>query len=159
MTPPPLSHLSSSPPSHLFSSQVLNFPFPTPPDPLALRAAHRCLEALSAIEAGGSEASTSGQGGGPGALTALGRAMSAFPISPRHARMLLEVVAWQSQQSQQVDKDAGLVELSKKSKNKKGSDAAPRGSQEIALPYAVALAAALSVESPFIHVDNVVSGV
>lgn len=62
-------------------TQVHNFPFPTPPDPDALRSAHRCLEALAALEPKS------------GALTAVGRAMAAFPISPRHARMLLEVGA------------------------------------------------------------------
>ncbi len=63
----------------LLPMQVHNFPFPTPPDPEALRSAHRCLEALAALEPKS------------GALTAVGRAMAAFPISPRHARMLLEV--------------------------------------------------------------------
>lgn len=58
-----------------------NFPFPSPPEPEALAAAERCLVALSALDP------ASGQ------LTALGRAMAAFPISPRHARMLLEAAA------------------------------------------------------------------
>lgn len=59
--------------------QVHNFPFPTPPEPAALLAAHGCLEALGALVPGS------------GRLTDIGRAMAAFPISPRHARMLLEV--------------------------------------------------------------------
>jgi hypothetical protein len=60
--------------------QVHNFPFPSPPEAEALAAAHRCLQALGALD------TTAGA-----ALTATGKAMAAFPISPRHARMLLEV--------------------------------------------------------------------
>ena len=128
---------------------------------MALRAAHRCLEALSALEP--AETSGTSSSGGSGALTALGRAMSAFPISPRHARMLLEVVAWQRQSaasaSPHIEENEGGGDADprggkRKKKDKKGKD---QGSQGLALPYAVALAAALSVESPFIHVDNVVS--
>ena len=149
--------------------QVLNFPFPTPPEPSALRTAHRCLEALSAIEPSGgggdsgsgtsSAGSSSGTGG---ALTPLGRAMSAFQISPRHARMLLEVVAWQAQQQKQQDKGPASYSASAPeavSAGKKRKGAAPsKGTLELALPYAVALAAALSVESPFIHVEHAVRG-
>ena len=147
------------PPHFLPPPQVLNFPFPTPPGPSALRTAHRCLEALSAIEPPGGGDSVSGTGG---ALTPLGRAMSAFPISPRHARMLLEVVAWQAQQQQQ-DKGPASCSASAPeavvSAGKKRKSAAPsKGTLELALPYAVALAAALSVESPFIHVEHAVRG-
>ncbi|PNH00523.1 putative ATP-dependent RNA [Tetrabaena socialis] len=140
--------------------KVHNFPFPTPPDPAALRAAHSCLEALCALEPG-SGAAAAGGGGGGGALTDIGRAMAAFPISPRHARMLLEVLKWhkspQSGAASGADGGGG------------GDDADPGTSggalavSEVvarragrALPYAVALAAALSVESPFIHIDTVV---
>ena len=144
---------------------MLNFPFPTPPEPSALRTAHRCLEALSAIEPpGGGGGSGSGTGSGSvtgGALTPLGRAMSAFPISPRHARMLLEVVAWQAQQQQQ-DKGPASCSASAPeavSTGKKRKSVVPsKGTLELALPYAVALAAALSVESPFIHVEHAVRG-
>ena len=61
--------------------RVAHFPFPTPPEPQALAAAQRCLEALAALRAG--------EGGG--GLTDLGRLMARFPVSPRHARMLLQV--------------------------------------------------------------------
>lgn len=36
-------------------NQVQNFPFPSPPEPSALKAAHACLEALSALNPGGCE--------------------------------------------------------------------------------------------------------
>ena len=138
---------------------MLNFPFPTPPEPSALRTAHRCLEALSAIEPPGGGDSVSGTGG---ALTPLGRAMSAFQISPRHARMLLEVVAWQAQQQKQQDKGPASCSASAPeavSTGKKRKSVVPsKGTLELALPYAVALAAALSVESPFIHVEHAVRG-
>jgi HrpA-like RNA helicase len=60
-------------------AQVHNFPFPTPPEAAALKAATSVLEALCALDPGS------------GALTPVGRAMAVFPIGPRHSRMLLEV--------------------------------------------------------------------
>jgi ATP-dependent RNA helicase DHX37/DHR1 len=63
----------------------------------------------------------------------MGRAMAALPISPRHGRMLFEVL---QQQPPPADEAGG----------RKGGEQAER-----ALPYAIALAAALSLESPFIH--------
>ena len=39
----------------LSCNQVQNFPFPSPPEPSALKAAHACLEALSALNPGGCE--------------------------------------------------------------------------------------------------------
>ena len=63
--------------------QVLHFPFPTPPEAEELLAAQKCLVALSALHPA-SHPST------PLGLTALGRAMSRYPITPRHARMLLQ---------------------------------------------------------------------
>lgn len=62
--------------------RVARFPFPTPPDAAALAAAQRCLEALGALDG-------SDDGGG---LTAIGRAMARFPVGPRHARMILQVL-------------------------------------------------------------------
>ena len=64
--------------------QVPHFPFPTPPKSEALLAAQKCLVALSALHPA-SHPST------PLGLTPLGRAMSHYPITPRHARMLLQV--------------------------------------------------------------------
>lgn len=61
-------------------SQVLNFPFPTPPDAAEIAAAEQTLQRLGALQPDGQ-------------LTPLGRAMALLPVSPRHARMLVEVVA------------------------------------------------------------------
>ncbi|KXZ53733.1 hypothetical protein GPECTOR_6g650 [Gonium pectorale] len=122
--------------------KVHNFPFPTPPDPDALRGAHRCLEALCALEPGS------------GRLTELGRAMAAFPISPRHARMLLEVLKWHKS----LQGGADAVEGGTAGSSGGGALAVPEQVARRAgraLPYAVALAAALSIESPFIHIDTV----
>ena len=55
--------------------------------------------------------------------------MACYPISPRHARMILEVAASESQGG--------------------------GGQQHSVLPFAVALAAALSCESPFLHLDSI----
>ncbi|KAJ4148089.1 hypothetical protein LMH87_002576 [Akanthomyces muscarius] len=55
---------------------VVNFPFPTPPERHSLTTAEKLLEYLSAI-------SSSGQ------ITQIGQTMSVFPLSPRFARILL----------------------------------------------------------------------
>ncbi|PMB68805.1 putative ATP-dependent RNA helicase DHR1 [Beauveria bassiana] len=55
---------------------VVNFPFPTPPERHSLATAEKLLEYLSAI-------SSSGQ------ITQIGQTMSVFPLSPRFARILL----------------------------------------------------------------------
>ena len=65
-------------PSHGLPVQVSNFPFPTPPERAALAAAEAALAALGAL-------------GAQQQLTARGRAMATLPITPRHARMLLQV--------------------------------------------------------------------
>lgn len=59
--------------------QVVNFPFPTPPEAAALVEAERCLKALEALDSSGG-------------LTPLGKAMAYYPMSPRHSRMLLTVI-------------------------------------------------------------------
>lgn len=89
-------------------ARVHNFPFPTPPEPSALRAAVAVLTTLGALRAGDEE------------LTPLGRAMAALPVNPRHARMLLHAAS-------EGGRAAGLLDAG------------------------VALAAALSVESPFLQ--------
>ena len=61
------------------AAQVDNFPYPTAPQAAGLREAQQCLVALGAMDPE------------TGALTELGRALSGYPISPRHARMILEV--------------------------------------------------------------------
>ncbi|QPG96507.1 hypothetical protein C2857_004403 [Epichloe festucae Fl1] len=55
---------------------VINFPFPTPPERQSLAKAEKLLTYLSAL-------STSGQ------VTQIGKTMSVFPLSPRFARILL----------------------------------------------------------------------
>lgn len=69
--------------------------------------------------------------------------MAVFPVTPRHSRMLLQLAIWQQQQ-QQSGASPGRVDVVG------GVSAAAAGK---ALPYAVALAATLSVESPFMHID------
>lgn len=56
---------------------VAGFPWLSPPDPAALQLAESLLKRLEATDAGG-------------ALTAMGRRMSRFPVHPRLARMLIE---------------------------------------------------------------------
>ncbi|KAF4403441.1 hypothetical protein G4B88_008087 [Cannabis sativa] len=92
--------------------KVANFPFPTPPEKSALVEAERCLKVLEALDSDGK-------------LTALGKAMARYPMSPRHSRMLLTVI--------QIIK-------------KKKSDSRPN----LVLAYAVAAAAALSLSNPFV---------
>ncbi|DBA75145.1 hypothetical protein WJX77_004936 [Trebouxia sp. C0004] len=99
--------------------KVPHFPFPTPPEAGALTAAQNCLVALSALQPPSHPTTPLG-------LTSLGKAMSHYPITPRHARMLLQAA---------LD---GKV---------------PKKGKPI-VAYAVALAAALSIESLFMHVDN-----
>lgn len=66
--------------------QVINFPFPTPPDRAALQKAERVLIHLGALSA----AVTSGKSvTSPAKITELGNAMSLFPLSPRFAKMLV----------------------------------------------------------------------
>lgn len=82
--------------------------------------------------------------------------MAAYPISPRHARMLMEV-ALQEQQAQQ----AGATCAAGASAAVASAAAAAGGSsrqQRRVLLYAVALAAVLSVDSPFVHVDSMSAG-
>ncbi|TEA21273.1 putative ATP-dependent RNA helicase [Colletotrichum sidae] len=57
-------------------SNVVNFPFPTPPDRMGLRKAEKLLTYLSAITP-------------EGQITKIGSTMSIFPLSPRFARILL----------------------------------------------------------------------
>ncbi|KAL1748410.1 P-loop containing nucleoside triphosphate hydrolase protein [Schizophyllum fasciatum] len=59
---------------------VAGFPFPTPPDRLALARAERVLARLGAV--------AGGAGAGEGRITELGRTMALFPLTPRFARML-----------------------------------------------------------------------
>ncbi|GBF90232.1 ATP-dependent RNA helicase [Raphidocelis subcapitata] len=152
--------------------KVAGFPFPTPPDPDLLRSAMRCLTALAALDAaapaGGGAARQQQLQEIGGRLTPLGAVMAGFPISPRHSRMVLEVVSWQRQQQQQQEEEeeeadgqaAGAAQQrgSGKAEKKKKQRQRRERVQVQALPYAVALAAALSLESPFMHVEGVAEG-
>eukprot|EP00897_Mesotaenium_endlicherianum_P007407 jgi/Mesen1/6695/ME000343S05868 len=104
------------------SLRVVNFPFPTPPERSALAEAERCLMALSALLPKS------------GALSPLGLAMSSYPVSPRHARMLVAILA------AALDGGAAATEGTA-GKRKKG---------QLLLAYALATVAALSHESPFL---------
>ncbi|XP_044493685.1 ATP-dependent RNA helicase DEAH13 isoform X3 [Mangifera indica] len=91
--------------------KVANFPFPTPPEASALVEAERCLKALEALDSNGR-------------LTALGKAMAHYPMSPRHSRMLLTLI--------QIMKTKSYARAN------------------LVLGYAVAAAAALSLSNPFV---------
>ncbi|KAG2283704.1 hypothetical protein Bca52824_054924 [Brassica carinata] len=92
--------------------KVENFPFPTPPEASSIKQAERCLKALEALDS-------------DGRLTPLGKAMSDYPMSPRHSRMLLTVI--------QMLKEARDYSRA-----------------NLVLGYAVASAAALSLQNPLI---------
>ena len=101
---------------------VVNFPFPTPPDRLALKKAEALLTHLNALGFSSSGASTvnssnmSGQHMTIGGhITELGGAMALFPVSPRYSKML-------------VAARSGDI-----------------------LPYVIAMVASLSVGNPFLH--------
>lgn len=98
---------------------VVNFPFPSPPEGASLRAAQKCLVALSAVDKS------------DGSLTKMGRAMAQLPVSPRHSRMLLEIL-----------NSPDVRELA----------ASDSSSVDVLIMFAVRLAAAMSLESPFMHV-------
>ncbi|KAI8103074.1 hypothetical protein M9434_005859 [Picochlorum sp. BPE23] len=97
---------------------VPNFPFPSPPDMDSLGAAQKCLVSLSALDKSS------------GSLTDIGMAMAQLPISPRHSRMLLEVL-------QNAD-------------STEGHDTAVHA----LIKFAIRLTAAMSLESPFINASS-----
>ncbi len=99
---------------------VVNFPFPSPPEGASLRAAQKCLVALSAVDKS------------DGSLTEMGRAMAQLPVSPRHSRMLLEIL-----------NSPDVRDLARTD---------PSSSVDVLIMFAVRLAAAMSLESPFMHV-------
>ncbi|WVQ70890.1 hypothetical protein IAR50_000415 [Cryptococcus sp. DSM 104548] len=70
---------------------VINFPFPTPPDRLALRRAEDLLTNLGALSLPIKTRMVNGiqhVGAAGGQITDLGKAMAGFPVSPRFAKML-----------------------------------------------------------------------
>lgn len=178
--------------------QVDKFPFPTPPQLSGLREAQLCLAALGAVE------------GASAAITALGCKMAAFPISPRHARLLIQarhfsLYSWFLHSAERVAAaDCRWNPCTSADVSTIGRCASKRDwesgaccvqvpilgmSRELAslslafiaflqrmqtqrlavviqiaedvksrtkcLPLATALTAAMSVETPFVHVDNI----
>ena len=72
--------------------QVVNFPFPTPPDRFALKKAENLLIHLGALTSPTNTRMISGvqqAGSAGGQVTELGKAMGAYPVSPRFAKMLV----------------------------------------------------------------------
>jgi ATP-dependent RNA helicase DHX37/DHR1 len=71
---------------------VTNFPFPTPPDRQALRRAEALLQHLGALDKPVATRMVAGvqrTGVAGGCITDLGKAMAAFPVTPRFAKMLV----------------------------------------------------------------------
>lgn len=60
-------------------SNFVNFPFPSKPDPLSLRKAEKLLTNLGALDSTVPNLR----------ITALGRVMAKFPVSPRYAKMYI----------------------------------------------------------------------
>jgi ATP-dependent RNA helicase DHX37/DHR1 len=90
---------------------VVDFPFPTPIKAASLLEAENCLKALEALDCKDD-------------LTVLGKAMSIYPLSPRHSRMILTVI--------------------KNTRHKHIRNSS------LLLAYTVAAAAALSLPNPFV---------
>ncbi len=72
---------------------VANFPFPTPPDRVALRKAEQVLTHLGALSAPAVASVSVGKGLRKvqhAQVTELGRTMTLFPVAPRYAKMLAQ---------------------------------------------------------------------
>ncbi|CBQ69096.1 related to ECM16-putative DEAH-box RNA helicase [Sporisorium reilianum SRZ2] len=72
---------------------VANFPFPTPPDRIALKKAEQVLTHLGALEAPAQSSVSIGRNRRKlhhAQVTELGRTMALFPVSPRYAKMLAQ---------------------------------------------------------------------
>lgn len=69
--------------------KVMNFPYPTPPDPEQLKAAESLLVSLGALTSPVSRPKSQFKSkDDPSRITPLGRAMAHFPVSPRYSKML-----------------------------------------------------------------------
>ncbi|XP_022086276.1 probable ATP-dependent RNA helicase DHX37 isoform X2 [Acanthaster planci] len=70
--------------------KVVNFPFPTPPEPDALKAAERLLISLGALEVPPKRTgfSSSKEESFSTRITPMGKMMACFPVSPCYARMI-----------------------------------------------------------------------
>ncbi|CDS02175.1 hypothetical protein [Sporisorium scitamineum] len=72
---------------------VANFPFPTPPDRVALKKAEQVLTHLGALEAPAVSSVSIGKNKrklNHAQVTELGRTMTLFPVSPRYGKMLAQ---------------------------------------------------------------------
>lgn len=72
---------------------VANFPFPTPPDRIALKKAEQILTHLGALEAPAVASVSIGKNKrklNHAQVTELGRTMTLFPVSPRYGKMLAQ---------------------------------------------------------------------
>ena len=72
--------------------QVVNFPFPTPPDRFSLKKAEDLLTqlgALSSVTSTKMVAGTQQAGSAGGQITEIGKVMASYPVSPRFAKMLV----------------------------------------------------------------------
>lgn len=103
--------------------QILHFPYPTPPDRDALRSAENSLVAISALTPKNALLSQQTSTGADLKLTAVGEEMIGYPLPPRHSRLIL-AAAELLQQGRFKDKKL--------------------------LVYAIGLAAAMSMEAPFL---------
>lgn len=110
--------------------QIINFPFPTSPSMDSLRRAEQCLLGIAALRVKSTTAAVHAATGSDLGLTAMGTAMAAFPLSPRHSRMILAAA---DMASVNMSKAADIVH------------------------YALAMAAALSSESPFLEADALIT--
>jgi HrpA-like RNA helicase len=111
----------------LIAVQIINFPFPTAPPAAALQRAEQALVHIAALQPC-SATSAKAATGSALKLTTIGKAMAGLPLPPRHSRIILEA--------------ASLV-------------AKARNPDRKVVLLAVALAAVLSTESPFLHSDSV----
>ena len=72
--------------------QVVNFPFPTPPDRFSLKKAEDLLSQLGALSSPTSTRMVLGihqTGSAGGQITEIGKVMASYPVSPRFAKMLV----------------------------------------------------------------------
>lgn len=104
----------------------MNFPFPTPPPDAALQAAERTLVHIAALQPRNTTTSRRIACSADLQLTPIGQAIAALPLPPRHTRIILEAAA--------------LV-------------AEGRCGHDDVVHLSIALAASLSAESPFLHLN------
>jgi HrpA-like RNA helicase len=104
----------------------MNFPFPTPPPDAALQAAERALVHIAALKPRNTTSSRRMASSADLQLTPLGHAMVVFPLPPRHTRIILEAAALVAEGRCRHDSNIHL---------------------------SIALAASLSAESPFMHLN------